>query len=69
MALICAKLLAIFLARFIIYYLMSVLNILCGCLLIDYKLSKQFIHYSLFWCKINKFILFFGKNLWKSAFF
>ena len=61
-----AKLLARFLAIFVIHVLFAVFNILCGYLLSDFSIDKSFIHISLIRCKINKFISFFSQNQWKS---
>ena len=35
--------------------------------LIDSEFITYFIHIFQFWCKYNKFISFFRKNLWKSS--
>ena len=66
MPLISAKLFSVFLARKVIYPWFPVIYTLCEYLLTDLLADKYFIHNSLFWCKINKFISFFGKKAWKT---
>ncbi len=45
---------------------LSVIHTICGFFLSDNEYLRYFIHNDQFWCKINKFISFFSKNLWKS---
>ena len=67
MALICVKLLLVFLARLFIHVLFSAIHTYCEYLLVDNEYHRYFIHNSLFRCKINKFISFLSEKEWKTC--
>ena len=38
----------------------------CGQFLFENEAAKHFIHHFRFWCKVTKFIFFFGMKVWKT---
>ena len=56
-----------FLQLSIIHYELSIINYHCEFFLSDNEYLRYFIHNFQIWCKINKFISFFSKKLWKSC--
>ena len=65
MALISWKLFSDLLASLFIHLKKIIIHFYCGLFLSDNEYLSLFIHFFLFWCKINKFISFFSKKLWK----
>ena len=65
MALISWKLFSDLLASLFIHLNKVIIHFYCGLFLSDNEYLSLLIHFFLFWCKINKFISFFSKKLWK----
>jgi hypothetical protein len=59
------KLFRYLLASLFIHVKRVIIHYSCGLLVADNEYLTLLIHIFLFWCKINKFISFFSKNLLK----